>query len=208
MKISDLANLDVKDLQNIDYSALFKELKKKPDIIIELVCVIITIALCFYVYNNKKDEFKILSKTFTDLEQKSVIYDEILKGQETLKNLQAAVPEELSESQIIEIITSTAKKPHIKINSFSPVVKTSHTVNSMLTLTLEFKMASYENLLEFIYLLEQHPTLRIDTWHMSTKKPQETNRRRRIEAIKHVEKGDENLFVSSITLSVINFKHE
>ena len=204
MKLKDLANLDIKDLQNIDYAALLSEFKKHPDVIIGILIIIFTIGSCIFFYTTKKNEFAELSRQLTVLEEKDNIYDDLLTAQSTLKSLKSVLPEKISEALFIEIIAETAKAQNITIDSFSPAVEHIQPAYSTLTLALNINAPSYADLWRFIHKMEsENKTIRIDKWKVSL--IQGGRQRGRFQKKQNF---DTNRLSSSITLTVVNFTNE
>ena len=208
MNVKDLANLDIKDLKNIDYTALLNVLKRRPDIIIESTCILMTLILCFYFYGTQKKELKELSIELQETREKSSFFDEMTAARDALGSLKDVLPEILSESEIMEILTRTARKYHIDIDSFSPAKIDEQPSHSALSITLNMKASSYADLWKFVYKLEnEHKTIRIDTCSISTKAAPKNLNRRRIRLQKSVQEDeDSDKLKLTLTLTAINFK--
>ena len=56
MNINDLLKVDIKDLQKIDYKKLAEELRKRPDILINIAVVLLTLVIFFNITSTPESE--------------------------------------------------------------------------------------------------------------------------------------------------------
>jgi len=211
MKIKDLANLDIKDLQNINAAAILKSIKRRPDILVISVCILLTIIASGMVYRSQKRLLKTMSRELKDLQKKATVFDELTEAQRALADLKAVLPQSMTESKIMEILTHKARKYHILIDTFSPATITEFPSHSILSITLDMIVSDYANLWKFIYSIENlNQTLRIDQLSLETpQKQRAANAKKWRQAPKAHESDtalDENTLKLEMTISVVNFK--
>ncbi len=165
MDLKELSKLDIKDLKNLDYQAIFNKLKKRPDIMIDTVIILAALTFCVMYYANQKAELNAQSIALMTLEKKERVFRELQKAQDVLKLLKSAIPDPIVESQLIEIITQNASEHNINIASFSPAVTAVQSAGTTITLSIDITAPSYTHLWKFVYQLEsKYKTIRIDTW--------------------------------------------
>jgi len=206
MQIKDLAQLDIKDLKNIDYSIILEGIKKRPDIIIETVLVLAVIFFCISYHSNRKKDFSALKTELSKMESKEKIFDEHQEMQQVLKELQSVLPKDIKEAQLIEIVTANAGKNYITITSFSPAKHETYDVYDKITLSFNLTSESYEDMFDFVYALEtQMKTLRISSW---TGQSQLTSSRQIRMRRMAEHNAQNNTISSSLTLTAINFKND
>jgi|GEM_PF-5843692 len=211
MNIKDLANLDINDLKNIDYAAALNSIKKRPDIIVIVICLLVTSFATVARYRSQKKQLRIMSREIRDLRKKTTVIDEYNEARTTLTDLKTVLPQALTESQIMELLTRTARKYNIMLDAFSPATVVDFPSHSTLSITLNMIVSDYTNLWKFIYSIEHaHQALRID--QLSLEIPQK-NRKTNVRQWRisqnnsddHAEL-DENTLKLGLTISVINFK--
>lgn len=163
MNLNELSKLNINDLQKLDYKAIAKDLKKRPDILAILGVIVLSLIICLNIYAGRQNELHGLKSKAGLLENKIKIIDEYDAAQKELKEFHATLPEKLSENGLINTITDLTTARNIRIESFSP----SGTTNLPLYTTSEFSLKvtaqSYKNAWLFIYDIEKSPySIRID----------------------------------------------
>ncbi|MEW5894145.1 MAG: type 4a pilus biogenesis protein PilO [Candidatus Omnitrophota bacterium] len=164
MNLKELSQIDIKDLKNIDYRELLKNLKGRPDIIANTAIIFLAMVLSIVCFNSKKQELKKLTYNVSILETKWKIFEEFQKSQDILKRLKSAFPAETTEANLIELTAQQAEVNNITIESFSPAVKNDQKTYQTITLSISVSAVSYEDLWRFIAAIEKNKTIRIDTW--------------------------------------------
>jgi len=206
MNLKELAQFDVKDFKNIDYQAVLRQLKKRPDILVEIIAVITAVAFCVWFHSDKKADFAHQSQELSTLEQKYTIFQGIQRAQQVLKNLKEVLPPAVQESAFIDIISRNAAAHNINITSLSPASFGYQSAYSTISWSLNIVAPSYEQMWKFIYKLESdHKTLRVDSWSSRADMGGQRQRQRGYGATALV---DPDAVDSSITLTIVNFKHE
>jgi Tfp pilus assembly protein PilO len=84
-----------------------------------------------------------------------------------LKQLKSSFPSEISEANLIEIITQYAEQHAITIESFSQASKNDLKSYQTISLSITVSTTSYDDLWKFIARLEAKKTIRIDTLRCS-----------------------------------------
>ena len=205
MKITDLAQLDIKDLKNIDYSVVLAHIRKRPDILFSSVLILAVLFFCLYFYSSKKKDFSTLKTELSEIESKAAVFDEHQDIQQVLTELKSVLPKEIKEPQLIELITSCAGKNNVTINSFSPAQHEAYDVYTKITMSLELVSKSYDDLFRFVHALEtQGKTIRVSalTGRSGSTSTRQT-RTRRLES-----RPDDGSISVSLTVTAVNFKNE
>lgn len=211
MNIKELANLDINDLKNIDYAAVLNAIKKRPDIIVIVICLLVTSIVTVTHYRSQKQQIKTMSREIKDLRKKAKVIDEYNEAKTVLADLKTVLPQALTESQVMEMLTRTARKYNIMIDAFSPATVVDFPSHSTLSITLDMIVSDYTNLWKFIYSIENaHQALRIDQLSLEIpQKHRKTNARQwrlsQNNSEDHAEL-DENTLKLGLTISVVNFK--
>jgi Tfp pilus assembly protein PilO len=206
MDLKELSRLDVKDLKNLDFQAILTQLKKRPDIIITTIMILVTVIFCSLLYSNKKTKFAAQRQELTALEEKDTAFTQLQDIQLALKTLKSVLPEAITEAKLIEIITQASSAYNINISSFSPASMTTQAAYSSITLSINITAPSYADLWKFIYKLEsENKSLRIDSW--STQQDGGGYRQRGLSSQTSSLKDSETIG-SAIALTLINFKHD
>ncbi len=205
MDLKELSKLDIKDLKNLDYQAIYTKLKKRPDIIIDIAVILAMLIFCIMYYGNQKAALSAQSITLMTLEKKERAFTELQQAQEALKSLKSAIPEPIQESQLIDIITQNASEHNISIASFSPAVTAVQPAGTTITLSLDITAPSYTHLWTFIYQLEsKYTAIRIDTWsgQMISANVRQWGRTSKDAS------ADPNSINASLTITAVNFKND
>ncbi|HSV43817.1 MAG TPA: type 4a pilus biogenesis protein PilO [Candidatus Bathyarchaeia archaeon] len=167
MNLKELSQLDIKDLQKIDYQSLIPALKKRPDILIIFIAVIATLWFSVSHYSGKRKEFSDLTHELTVMKDKEAAYQEYQKAENVLTALKSVLPAKISEASLIEIITGIAEKNNVRITSFSSAKENQSDTYATITLSVDGTAPDYSALWNFVYGIETwNQSIRIDLVEM------------------------------------------
>ncbi len=169
MNLKELSQLDIKDLQKIDYQSLIPALKKRPDILIILITVIAALWFSVSHYSGKRKEFADLTHELTVMKDKEAAYQEYQKAENVLTALKSVLPAKISEASLIEIITGIAEKNNVRIASFSSAKEDQSDTYATITLSVDGTAPDYNALWNFVYGIETWAqSIRIDQVEIKT----------------------------------------
>jgi len=172
MNIKDLSKIDVKDLKDIDFNALLKDLQGQPSLLVNILLIIITLFVIIQIIVGYKTKVRIIRREVPALEEKKQVVQEAQKIKRDYKAFWDKVPSTISKDEFIELISDLAIDNNIQIISLSPVDKRGDEYKEILTTSLTILATSknnYEDLLSFIKALENTLyAIRIDKWTVKT----------------------------------------
>ncbi|MGE0267219.1 MAG: type 4a pilus biogenesis protein PilO [Candidatus Omnitrophota bacterium] len=163
--IDKLQNVDVRDLKNIDFTQIQENIKSKPDILIIIALLAVSLSATMYFYVN-------FTKKTKDMEQKSVKYKEQLGSAEQNKTLKekydkfmAEFPEKIVIDDLIDKVSVFAINHNIKIISFSPAQENTDEYTKIDRININISAENYSDLINFMKNIEQTPyAIRVETW--------------------------------------------
>lgn len=169
MKISDLNKITITDLKNYDWKIikdrLVKTILSNPKPIIIAVVIMITFAatsMASRIHNStaqtKRTELKVLrerAEALDDLENSQKLYNDFLN----------TIPEAISESKLIEMLSDIALARNVQIVSLSPT-NSLRTVYAKLTnIEITISSENYADTIRFMHDIENSPyPVRIGKW--------------------------------------------
>lgn len=208
MTLNELLQFDLKDLKKIDYRRFIGRLKSRPDIIVAVLTMVVTMIICFLIYSGKKKELDVQLRDIEMLQQRDALFVDLQAIKQGVQALKGVLPAQISESDLIDIITQAATDHGITISAFSPTVRNDHGAYAALTLSLTVVAPLYHELWGFIYRIEsENRSLRIDSW--SSRVAEGARSVRRVASSGQAGgASDPNMIEAALTVTVINFKHE
>ncbi len=204
MNIKDLSKIDVKDLKDIDFNALLKDLQGRPTLLVNILLIIITLFVIIQIIVGYKTKVRIIHKEIPTLEEKKQVIQEAQKIKKNYKTFWDKLPPTISKDKFIELISDLAIANNIQIISLSPVDKRDDENKEILTTSLTILATSknnYDDLLSFIKALENTLyAIRIDEWTVKTG----GHVFHRFSA----KKQDSSSIKSRLKITAINLKHD
>lgn len=201
MNLRDIAKLDLKDLQKVDYQGFLKDVSKKPDKIIIILAPLLAIFVGFKTFTNTQTERRTRSSSTVLMESKIVLVDEYKKSQEDLNSFLATMPKQITESEFVNKITDFAVKRGVQIESFSPAKNQRDPLFDLITINININSKKYENIWLFINDIEKSGlNIRINSWSGSMGP--------RAQQQQTVFRRPQQNFIDSIENSVINVRLE
>jgi Tfp pilus assembly protein PilO len=165
MNLKDLNNINIEDLKNLDWAEAKDRFLSQPDRVLNVLMVIMTISVLFFVYKNYTRVTKALGKKVSDLQEKSAALDKFNAAQEELNNFMKDVPKEISGDELIEKLSQFAINRNIQILSFSPAKEKSNNYVSLTSVEIHVTSDNYADIILFMRDIENSPySVRITKW--------------------------------------------
>ncbi len=203
MNLSELSQFDIKDLQKLDYNKLLKDLSKRPDILVALGLVLVTLFCSVNAFQRRQKELITLKQQIDTLEGKLRSVDSYEKVKKELSNFQTKVPEEFVGDDFINKVTDMAVSHNVQIESYSPAKKQTTPLYDLTSIVLNLS-AEYKNVWIFINDIEKSRySIRIESWtgNMDTSSRTAVRRRPTEE-----EKSQPSLVNVQVEIASINLK--
>ncbi len=157
MNLKELSRIDVKDLKNVNWGEVLEFFKTRWDISIQFVVIIASIFVCLWAYNTNKGKLADLSIQVKTAQEKLAKLNELQEVEEFSKKIFDALPPEISEKRLINLMADLAKKYNIRIHSFSPGEPIKKERYTVLPLTLALSSQNYKSIWTFIEQVETLP---------------------------------------------------
>ncbi len=155
--IEKLNSIDVKDLQNIDLTEVKEHVLKKPIILMNISLIILTLFGIISIRTSVKQKLEKIEAQITSLEKKIVTIKETEVVNQEYQKYVLNFPKAIDRVQFIDKITEIARTNDIKIKSFSPGKNELKGIQNIDKLKLEIISENYQNLLGFVYDIENSP---------------------------------------------------
>ncbi|MCK5580373.1 MAG: type 4a pilus biogenesis protein PilO [Candidatus Omnitrophica bacterium] len=210
MDFKKLSQLDIKDLQKIDYNQLSKDISKKPDILICAILVIVTLISSFKIFAKHRSELKSLRYEVALLEKKN---DAIEKYQTTKTEMNTFIeklPSDITEEELINFITDISLTRGIKLESFPPARTQQYGLYDLITVDLTFSVNKYADLWLFINDIEKsQDAIRIGKLSTTVSSSDGRGiRRHRAEQADSRKKTPESAIHATLTIGAIHIKYD
>ncbi|MCC6758332.1 MAG: type 4a pilus biogenesis protein PilO [Candidatus Omnitrophica bacterium] len=161
----DIAKLDVKDLQNIDYQKLLKDVRKRPDTAISFAAPILALFICFNMFTKFQAEQKSLSRKIKEMSAKAKQVDDYNAAQAEFDNFKKALPPTITENEFLNKITDLAVKNDIQIESYVPGQSKTDPIYDITNINLVASANDFNAMGHFISDIENSGlAIRINSW--------------------------------------------
>jgi len=191
MNLKDLTQLDINDLRNIDIDQVKSALISKPNVLINIILVGVTVLVAVSVYTNHTVKEKNIEKEIKIASKKLKVVQEHNKILEAIQAFIDSAPVPIEISSLMTMLNENASNFNIQIIKLQPS-KVDRSENFEISkIQLSISTSNYKNLLLFIDALENSEyAIRIEDWSAAMKS-------------KKAGKGDRTLISinSNITLS-------
>ncbi len=207
MNLKELSQIDIKDLKNVNWKEVFEFFKKRWDISAQFIGVIVSIFLCIWVYNVNKEKLSQLNIQVKTAQDKLAKLNELNEVEAFSKKILAALPPEISEKILINLMAELAKNYNVRIHSFSPGEPMQKEKFTIFPLTLSLSSQNYKSMWAFIEQLETLPeVITIQNFNLgstSVAKSSQSNRR----SGRPSSEGQDSVSEFSVTITVhaVNF---
>ena len=119
MKLKDLNNIDINDLKNIDWRRAKEQLQSRPDLIINVLLVVATLAIVFVTYNKYASTKKASKQEIAELRKKVAALKKSETAQKQNNDFLKDIPKAIAGDQLIAALSEFAIRRDVQILSFS-----------------------------------------------------------------------------------------
>ena len=166
MDLKSLSQIDIKNLQNIDFGKLKDQIQKRPDILVNILLIPITLFAIIYIYTGQQKKANSLRYKITELKQK---VDAVKHRDDTQKEYDEFVkkfPESLPGDKLIDKLSDLAVSYNVQVSSFSPTKEKTAGSVKITSVTINIVADSYADIVQFVKAIESSAyTLRISKWY-------------------------------------------
>lgn len=167
--LKDLNNIDIKDLQNIDWGAAKDRLQSRPELLINILLTIVTVFVLSSTFKKFIHKSKISKNEQVLLQEKLNAFDKLSAIQKKYRDFRNNVPEVIGDDQLIETLSKFASRHNVQIVSFSPAKKKSNKLISLTSVEVNIASEDYESIILFVNAIESSPySMRIQKWSGSS----------------------------------------
>lgn len=207
MKLSDLNKIKIEDLKQIDLRQVRENLQSRPDLIIQIVLVLITILTIFSTCNTHKEKTASLKKEVLELRKKSKALEKFETTQKDYNEYIKDTPQVISKIQLSRKISESAERWDIKILSTEPTQEKSNTYVHLTNIKINVSSKNYANIIQFIHDIENSPYLiRIKGVTTSLENKNLFSRRRHYQDLSQQASG-EPIIEATIEIESLEFKN-
>jgi len=161
----DISKLDVKDLQNIDYQKILKDVRQRPDTAISFAAPVIAIFICFNLFTKFQAEQKNLSTKISEMKEKVKLLEEYKNAQTELETFKKSLPPKITENEFINKVTDLAVKNNIQIESYTPGQSRTDTISDLISINLIANAVDFADMGRFIFDIEHSGlAIRLNNW--------------------------------------------
>ena len=153
--IEKLNKMELKNLQNIDYTKLLTKVKGRPDLLITIGAIVAAVFISSKIYIHNSGKMDSTKKEIKALEEKITAINNYKQKEEELKQFVSHIPEPINGNNLMNLLTDLAVKRQIQIESFSPSADRNTPLSDMSGLILNLSSDDYKNLWLFIHDIEQ-----------------------------------------------------
>ena len=165
MKIADLNKIDIKDLQKIDLSKIQETLLKKPDVLIQLIIVLVSLLILVKTVSGKLAETAQIRGSMEELEKKVAVVKKHDALQKELTEYISKLPAGSTAADLLDRVADLAGEHGVQIISISPAKELKKKYHTQTVLSLSASAEDYRDMVAFIHNIETSPlNLRVDRW--------------------------------------------
>ena len=165
MKIPDLNKIDIKDLQKIDLSQIQETLLKRPDVLIQLIIIAVTLTILIKTVSGKIIEASQFQNTLLELKKKVAVIKKHDALQKEYTKFISKLPEGASAPDLLDRVADLAGEHGVQIISISPAQELKKKYHTQTVLSVSAAAGDYKDMVAFIHKIETSPfNLRVDRW--------------------------------------------
>ncbi len=162
MKLSELSRLELKDLKKLDYKGVLDTVRKRNDVLINVVILGAALMLTINSLNKSGKQIKMIKAEIASWEEKISAVTNHDRLKQDMEKYQSQAPKGVSGDQMVDLLTDLAVNRNIQILSVSPAETSKKNLHSLTNTSMTITADSYADLWRFIYDIEHGPgTLRI-----------------------------------------------
>lgn len=153
----ELNQIDIRDLKNLDYGEILQKIRRRPDVLINLLLVMGSLIFCLRYYAKSQAETRTAKVDIPQLEKKI----KNIKGHESLKKeldyFLTHIPPSIEGEKFINQVTDFAVKRNIQIESFTPAKERDEPLYELSSFTMSVSAKDYRDIWLFIHDIETSP---------------------------------------------------
>ncbi|MBF0484049.1 MAG: type 4a pilus biogenesis protein PilO [Candidatus Omnitrophica bacterium] len=154
MDLKQLKQIQLDDFKDMDPLFLKEFVRRRPDIIVNVLVTIATIIICINFSTGPKQEIQGIKVKISEGKSKLDLVNQIKSSEKKQSDIKGSFPKACDSDQLTALISSIALKNGIEISSLSPGQKADSTYHYFYSMRIEVTAARYKNLGEFIKGLE------------------------------------------------------
>ena len=154
MDLKQLSKIDVSELKKIDYLKLLNDLRKRPEIIVNFLAVLLAVIISWNIFAKGKSQLQNALREIPKMEDKIAAINEFQAIREKLDTFHADIAPRITEEQFINLMTELASNRKIRILSLSPGGTESKNSYDYLSVNLDFTCQKYTDIWLFINDIE------------------------------------------------------
>lgn len=175
MNLKDLNNIDIKDLQNVDWSQAKDRLQSQPDLLINIILVVVTFAVLFSTFNKHTQTTKSSEIEILELQERLDAVEKFETAKTQHSNFLKEAPKSIAGDQLIQTLSEFAIKRNIQILSFLPAKKKNNKLVNLTSVKVNIASENYADIILFVHDIEKSSyPIRIEKWSGSSLGPNET----------------------------------
>lgn len=172
MNLSELLQIDVEHIKNIDWRQARDDIFRKNDTFLITVLLVLTPLGCFFIYSEKNKEAKALAQSMIVLEKKLTALQNLQAAKKELGEYVAQFPDPIPGDELIDEISRMADKHNIQILTISPLQQNRDENYDLTTVNLSVIAGNISDMRSFFETIENSPfPLRIDGWSVRIESP-------------------------------------
>ena len=185
MKISDLSKITATNIKEyfehfdwnsfknlLTWESVKERLLNNPAPIICVLAVILTITAIFHANRIHKDVIITQKTEISKLQKRAEEVSVFENTQKQYRDFLANVPEAISETKLVEMLSDIALARNVQIISLSPVSKKASTYSNLKSVGITIASENYADTIRFVNDIENSPHLiRIGKWSGDLKMP-------------------------------------
>ncbi len=163
--IKQLSEIKLEDLKSLDAAQIKERILSRPDLLVTVVLIGLTIYAGIFIYSGKKLKYELLKNEEKKLQEKMQIVDGIKTAEAKFKNFTDNFSKAIPSDQLVDKLSEFAVNRNVQILSFSPAEEKQNDYAKLTSVRLNITSESYENVVLFIKDIESAPyALRVDKW--------------------------------------------
>lgn len=192
MKISDLAKINISDLQRIDIQEVKFFLMQRLDISVCLILGGLSVAGAIFIVSQGNISASSMNQQVRIKKDLLTVANEQKDLIKKIDEFKQKFPKNINSDQLIDQLSNLAVDHGVQINSLSPVKEDTDTFKKTVSLEIAVSSSDYDKLILFSKDIESLPySIRIDTWSGSMESPLKPTQRNRNTYIDPLQKQKE-----------------
>jgi len=177
MDLKDLSKININDLKEIDFEDIKSRILGRPDLLINILLIGLTIFASLFFYTSHKKKSDELKEEVETLEEKLEVVNAHKKVKSQYNKFVEEFPESLNIDQLSNTISNIAVTHNVQILKFSPLKSVKNDYFTVEGIDVSIQTPDYFNIINFIQDIEESPyTIRLE--ELSGSMPASKNRGR------------------------------